>query len=61
MWKFCLLVAFIVQITAGDNTVLGAILGGNLDTLGNTVPFGGLLISKYAKLARDVVHHSSEY
>lgn len=61
MWKYWPLVVFIIQVVVADNTVLGKILEQPKKDVPEPEPYFGFPVKKYAKIAREIVHHSSSF
>lgn len=61
MWKYWPFAVFIIQVVATDNTVLGKIIEPLKIDTPEPQPYFGLPVNQYAKIAREIVHHSSSF
>lgn len=62
MGKYWPLVVFIIiQVVTGDNTVLGKVLESPKKDAPEPQPYFGFPVKQYAKIAREIVHHSSSF
>lgn len=60
MWKILGIGLLLVAFSAAGKVVPGKIIGPILEPASDWPVFGSYFINKYAKLAREIVHNSSE-